>query len=63
MDENMKNALLHVYYILDEMDSFFELHYTNDMPIQGNKLLDLARMNYEALEMMYEIKEQLTAEK
>lgn len=63
MDENMKNALLHVYYILDAVDAAFEDHYSNDMPIQGNKLLEIARMNYEALEIMYDIKEQLKAEK
>lgn len=59
----MKNALLHVYYILDAVDSAFEDHYSNDMPIQGQRLLEIAHMNYEALEIMYDIKEQLTDEK
>ena len=60
MDEDMKNTICLIYELLDQLDTFYETHFSYDIPIQGEKLLQMAKQNYQALELMYELKEKLS---
>ena len=60
MNEEMKTKICLLYELLDQLDTFYETHFAYDIPIQGDKLLQIAKQNYEALELAYELREEVT---